>query len=90
METILKTLILGTLIATLGAPVALAQTPDNPDRKENTRQREDPARANQPAERNNEERIDPLMSAELQKCYAVSEAEKEQCIVAVKRKFGEM
>lgn len=96
MKTLLKAVLLGALITTLGAmeistmEVAIAQTPDNPDRKENTRQRENPERRDQPAERNNPEREDPLLSAELQICYAVPEAEKERCIIAAKRKFGQM
>ncbi|HEX7812442.1 MAG TPA: hypothetical protein VF460_11080 [Burkholderiales bacterium] len=91
MKTILRTLTLAAMVAGLGAMEAvMAQTPDNPDRKETTRERENPARGEQPAERDNQERMDPLMSAELQKCYAVPEAEKEQCITEVKRKFGEL
>jgi hypothetical protein len=91
MKSIPRILMLAAIVVGIGSigPVT-AQTPDNPDRKENTRQREDPTRGDQPAERDNQERKDPLMSAELQKCYAVPEAEKEQCIVSVKRKFGEM
>lgn len=91
MKTILTAMTLASFVATLAAmEVAVAQTPDNPDRKENARQRENPERRDQPAERNNSERIDPLLSAELQKCYAVPEGEKEDCIMAAKRKFGQM
>lgn len=91
MKSILKFLALASLASALGAmEIAIAQTPDNPDRKETTRQRENPERRDQPAERNNPDRIDPLLSAELQKCYAVPEEEKEDCIKAAKRKFGQM
>ena len=74
--------------AALAAGPAWAQTPDNPDRKETTRQRDNAERRPDPAERNNAERIDPLMSAELQNCYTMPDEERERCVVAVKRKFG--
>lgn len=92
MRNLLKVAMLGAFfVATLATmQPAVAQTPDNPDRKENTRQRENPERRDQPAERNNPEREDPLLSAELQKCYVMPEADKERCIVAAKRKFGQM
>jgi len=91
MKLLTRLLVLGSLAATLVVlDVAMAQTPDNPSRRETTRQREDPERQKEPEGRNNAERLDPLMSAELQKCYAVPEDEKERCITAVKRKFGEM
>jgi len=91
MNAILKVGVLAMLFTTFGAlEVAIAQTPDNPDRKETTRQRENTERSDQPDERNNLEREDLLLSAELQKCYAVPEDEKESCIVAAKRKFGQM
>ena len=91
MKTILRVLMLGAAATSIGAmQSAAAQTPDNPDRKETTRQRENPERRDQPAQRNNPDREDPLLSAELQKCYAVPEAEKESCITAVKRKYGLM
>ena len=67
---------------------AVAQTPDNPDRKETTRERDNTQRRPEPAQRNNTERVDPLMSAELQNCYTMPDEERERCIVAVKRKFG--
>jgi hypothetical protein len=54
MKTILRTLTLAAMVAGLGAMEAVvAQTPDNPDRKETTRERENPARGEQPAERDN-------------------------------------
>lgn len=79
------------LLATLGtAGMAAAQTPDNPDRKETTRERENPERAVEPPDRVNPERIDPLLEAELQKCEGLEEEEYGRCIVAAKRRFGEM
>ncbi len=91
MKTIVRALTFAAMITGAGAMnQAIAQAPDNPDRKENTRQRENPERRDQPAERNNPDREDPLLSTELQKCYAVPEAEKERCITAVKRKYGQM
>lgn len=87
MNRLVATLLLGTALA---AGPALAQTPDNPDRKETTRQRDNVERRPDPAERNNAERIDPLMSAELQNCYTMPDEERERCVVAVKRKFGVM
>jgi hypothetical protein len=77
------------LLGTVVAPVpAFAQTPDNPDRKETTRERENTERRPDPGERNNTERVDPLMSAELQNCYTMPDEDRERCVVAVKRKFG--
>jgi hypothetical protein len=78
------------LAAALAGGAAHAQTPDNPDRKETARERDNDERRPDPAERNNTGRIDPLMFAELQKCYAVPDAERERCIAGVKRKFGVM
>ncbi len=78
------------LAAAFAVGSAHAQAPDNPDRKETVRERDNDERRPDPAERNNTERIDPLMFAELQKCYAVPDAERERCIAGVKRKFGVM
>lgn len=91
MKVIFRVLMFGAVATSFVAmQSAVAQSPDNPDRKKTTRQRENPERRDQPAQRNNPDREDPLLSAELQKCYAVPEAEKEPCITAVKRKFGEL
>jgi hypothetical protein len=87
----LKHALIVLVLAALGAAgMASAQTPDNPDRKETTRERENPERAVEPPERVNPERIDPLLEAELQKCEGLEEEEYGRCMVAAKRKFGEM
>lgn len=67
-----------------------AQTPDNPSRTETTRERENADRAVQPPERNNPERIDPMLATELERCEGLEDAEYRRCAVAAKRKFGEM
>jgi hypothetical protein len=70
--------------------LALPQSPDNPNRYETTRERDNPARAAEPPERNNPERIDPRLDAELQKCQELVGPEYDRCVVAAKRRFGEM
>jgi hypothetical protein len=81
--------VLATL-AILGCGTAGAQTPANPDRKETARERDNTERRPDPGERNNTDRIDPLLSAELQKCYVLPESEKDRCVTEAKRKFGLM
>jgi len=70
--------------------VAQAQNADNPSRKETTRERENPARAQEPPDRTNPDRIDPLLEAELQKCEGLESVEYGRCVVAARRRFGEM
>lgn len=85
-----RTLAVLATLAILGFGTASAQTPVNPDRKETARERDNTERRPDPAERNNTERVDPLLSAELQKCYVLPESEKERCVTEAKRKFGLM
>jgi hypothetical protein len=77
-------------LAILTAGSVSAQTPGNPDRKETARERDNTERRPDPGQRNNTERVDPLLSAELQKCYVLPESEKERCVTEAKRKFGLM
>lgn len=70
--------------------LAPSQTPDDSNRYETTRERDNPARAAEPPDRNNPERIDPRLDAELQKCQGLVGPEFDRCVVAARRRFGEM
>jgi hypothetical protein len=87
MEILLHRLALGLVLLSV-AGLANAQASDA-GRVETERQRDAP-RPDQPDLRDNQERLDPLLSSELQRCYAMPDAEKARCIVAAKQKFGEM
>ena len=87
MRIVMGCMVLAFAVA---AAPAVAQTPDNPERKETARERDNAERRPDPAQRNNTERVDPLMSAELQNCYTMPDEERDRCVVAVKRKFGVM
>jgi len=78
-------------LALLGvAGTASAQAPDADRTRVETERQRDAPRPDESTARDNQERLDPLLSSELQRCYAMPDAEKERCVVAAKRKFGEM
>lgn len=80
------------LLCGLGLPDLAAAQMEDPaaERQETTRERDNDERWIDPVERDNLERIDPRLEADLRHCEGLESAAYERCVVDVRRRLGEI